>query len=478
MDDKELAELREHYDVSLELVRGWGLEPYEVDFHVAPAHRIYEVASYGLPGHFSHWTYGRNFWLQKQSYDYGHSKIYELVINANPAQAFLLDTNSTLENMFVISHVCGHSDFFANNTYFAHTNRSIEASTSSTAERFRGYELAHGRYVVEEFIDDVMTISRHVSQSTRIKSKTSEYERAYGDDPYEDLFPESVEKREALRLQDKTRREKIFPYEPEEDLLLFIGQNAKLTDWQQDVILSMRQEALYFHPQLQTKVMNEGWASLIHRCCMHTLDPDVDPGGIEFASLHSGVLSHRPGRINPYWLGYSLFMRIIEKFGEHSHKEMANLDFIGGEGWKKALEIRFLDKDDTFVRNFLDQEICENLDLFEFAFNAPDKQWEVTEIDWELVRDTLVTNLSEAQSPQIEVIDSNGNNAGELVMMHMYDGRPLESRYLKGTLKSVEKLWGRPVALYTQADDKILCWTCREGEITSTDGSKNLNFEF
>src|SRR5687767_10019057 len=121
--DKELVKLNDFYKKAMDLAHEWGLEPFETDFHVVPSHKIYEVASYGIPNHYNHWSYGRDYFRQKTMYDHGYGKIYELVINSDPAQAFLLDTNSLLENCFVIAHVLGHSDFFANNEYFAHTNR-------------------------------------------------------------------------------------------------------------------------------------------------------------------------------------------------------------------------------------------------------------------------------------------------------------------------------------------------------------------
>ena len=37
-----------------------------------------------LPGRFSHWTHGRAYQQIKTMYDYGLSKIYELVINTEP----------------------------------------------------------------------------------------------------------------------------------------------------------------------------------------------------------------------------------------------------------------------------------------------------------------------------------------------------------------------------------------------------------
>src|SRR6185369_5683032 len=114
-----------------------------------------------------HWSYGRDYWQQKQSYDRGHGRIYELIINANPAQAFLLDTNDLLDQLFVIVHCIGHSDFFANNAYFEHTNRKMEVSARSAAERFREYEIQYGRDVVEDFIDDVFAIREHIDPHLR-----------------------------------------------------------------------------------------------------------------------------------------------------------------------------------------------------------------------------------------------------------------------------------------------------------------------
>lgn len=455
MEEKELQALREHYDRSLELVRGWGLTPFEVDFHVCPADRIYEVASYGIPGHFSHWTYGRDFWIQKTQYDHGLSKIYELVINADPAQAFLLDVNSTLENMFVISHVLGHSDFFANNAYFAHTNRNVEHTAAATAERFREYELRHGRRVVESFIDDVLSVKDHINPYIHTRKKPEDYKISFESDEFLDLFPEERDRRQKIERQEDDRRRMHLSIEPEEDLLLYLAENAPyLEDWERDVIMSIREEEYYFLPQYQTKIMNEGWASLVHRLSMHYLDPDVDPGGIEFADMHSRVLNDHPGRVNPYWLGYNIFLRIIEKYGEHTPQEMQQLNFIGSPGWERALEARELDSDETFIRNYVDQELVERLDLFAFAHNAEEGQWEVTETqaEWEAVRDAFVASKTTLSRPKIVVSSTRGTNT--LSLEHVWDGRPLQRRYAEQTLKAICRLWGRDVSIATREDEE------------------------
>ena len=59
-------------------------------------------------------------------------------------------------------------------------------------------------------------------------------------------------------------KRKQFPPKPEKDLLLFIEQYSReLEEWQRDILTMMREEMLYFWPQLETKIMNEGWAIVL-----------------------------------------------------------------------------------------------------------------------------------------------------------------------------------------------------------------------
>lgn len=446
ISNEEMTQLRDHYDKSMVLAEKWGLHPFPIDYHVVPADKMYEIASYGIPGHFSHWTYGRDFWKQKTYYDRGISKIYELIINSDPAQAFLLETNSVLENSLVISHTIGHSHVMRVNAHFAHTNRNMINSVISLANRVREYEFEHGRYVVESFIDDVLTIREHVNPYQRTKKKTPDYETAYNEHEYIDLFPEdSAEIELNLEIDKLAKKLKQFP-EPERDLLQFIAERGDLEDWQRDIIQGIREESLYFLPQRQTQILNEGAASYIHHKMMHELDPEVDPGGIEFAQLHSAVLSGRPGNLNPYWLGFNILKRIEEL-----------------HGWEFLLEIIALESDESLLRNWIDEKICEDLDLFAFAFMEEERQWEVTNTDWEEVRDILAKSKTTMGMPYIVI---EGVDEG-LNLKHIFDGRELKRSYTEETLKAVERLWGNTVWLTTQFSDKEVVFSSKGGTITA-----------
>src|SRR6185503_14698967 len=93
---------------------------------------------------------------------------------------------------------------------------------------------------------------------------------------------------------------------PEKDLLFYMMKNSpSLTAWQRDAIAMVHEEMEYFVPQMQTKIMNEGWASIWHARIMRELDLS-DNDHIEFANLHSGVVSPQKGQLNPYYLGYKI----------------------------------------------------------------------------------------------------------------------------------------------------------------------------
>ena len=192
---------------------------------MVPATIMYEFGAYGLPGRFSHWTHGRAYQQIKTMYDYGLSKIYELVINTNPAYAFLLENNRVLQNKLVAAHVLGHVDFFKHNAYFEHTNRadgrdgqhatpSASASTSSSTGATRSRASS-------------TRCSRSRSTSTRTRDCASRSRRlssAAAAQRPTDLRRPVLPGRRAASQADGAAAQ--FPAEPEKDLLLFLAEHG------------------------------------------------------------------------------------------------------------------------------------------------------------------------------------------------------------------------------------------------------------
>src|ERR1700676_4717401 len=89
--------------------RGFGLDFYEQIFEVIDAEDLNEVAAYGgFPTRYPHWSFGMSFEELRKGYDYGLSKIYEMVINNDPCYAYLMRCNHTVDQKLVMAHVYGH----------------------------------------------------------------------------------------------------------------------------------------------------------------------------------------------------------------------------------------------------------------------------------------------------------------------------------------------------------------------------------
>src|SRR5262245_58071351 len=119
----ELESLRQQIEG---YAKGYGLDYFQVIFEMLDWNEINMVASYGgFPNRYPHWRFGMEYEQLAKSYAYGLSKIYEMVINNDPCYAYLLHSNSTVDQKLVMAHVYGHSDFFKNNVFFNHTNRKM-----------------------------------------------------------------------------------------------------------------------------------------------------------------------------------------------------------------------------------------------------------------------------------------------------------------------------------------------------------------
>jgi stage V sporulation protein R len=263
----EIERLRDGNDAAWEEARKFGLDPFPTHFELVPASIMYEFASYGLPGRFSHWTFGKAYYRQKMQYDFGLSKIYEMVVNTNPSYAFLMEMNNLLQNTFVAAHVFGHTDFFKNNAYFQHTSRRMIDKASVHADRIAKYEFDHGKDAVEHFLDAALSIQEHVDYNLLLREEEPQKEEKFKAraTEYDDLW--NLEQRQQRAEEERDLRHirpPKFPEKPEKDILLFLMHHAPhLQDWQRDILEIARSEMLYFVPQMQTKVMNEGWACLI-----------------------------------------------------------------------------------------------------------------------------------------------------------------------------------------------------------------------
>jgi stage V sporulation protein R len=444
--DHEVSELGFHAKEIAEVSRRLGLDFYPVHFEVCPAEALYSFGAYGMPVRFTHWSFGKAFYRLKIQYDLNLSRIYELVINSNPAYAFLLEGNRLIQNKLVIGHVYAHVDFFKNNRYFQRTPRDMIVRMEAHAEQIRDYELQHGREKVEQTLDAVLSIQEHVDFRAHLGAKQEEQGRHSGKEGRERKRPGPHTKYEDLWETDPIK-EKEKPKQEAEDLLLFLMTNSPtLEDWQRDILSMIREESLYFYPQIETKIINEGWATFWHSKIMRELDLS-DEEVMDFAVMHSQVVQPSRLQLNPYYLGVKIWDSLAEKH---------DLDFL--------FEVREVENDISFIRNYLDRDLVEKLNLFNYRKIGA--HWQVTDTEWEKVRDNLVKQLVHGGHPRIIVLDGDYEGKRGLYLKHAHEGLDLDVVYLEKTLTLVQSLWGKGVYLETMLDGKKVLFECQNGMVS------------
>ncbi len=461
MTNDEIRELDRAIEEITEIAKGFGLDFYPMRYEVCPADIIYTFGAYGMPTRFSHWSFGKSFYRMKLSYDLNLSKIYELVINSNPCYAFLLDGNSLIQNKLIVAHVLAHCDFFKNNARFSNTNRDMVESMAASSERIRQYEIAHGKEAVENFLDACLAIQEHIDPSLlrpklRWKRDGEEKsEKRENRSPYHDLWRLDAAETPAENGNGKQARR--FPPEPEKDLLLFIQEYASgLEEWQRDILTIIRDEMLYFWPQMETKIMNEGWASYWHMRILREMDL-TEAETIEFAKLHSSVIQPSPTSINPYHLGLKIFEDIEERYNNPTKLEQERFGREPGQGRAKIFEVRELESDTSFIRNYLTKDLVNKLDLY--MFGKQGNEWVVTDKAWEQVRDGLAATRVNGGFPYITVQDGDYLRMGELYLKHHYEGLELDTKYIEKTLPYVHTLWGKTVHMETVIEERSVLFT-------------------
>ena len=467
-----------------QVARGMGLDFYPVNFEVVPAEALYTFGAYGMPVRFTHWSFGKAFYRMKLQYDLNLSRIYELVINTNPAYAFLLEGNGLVQNKLVIGHVYAHVDFFKNNHYFSRTPKDMVDRMSAHAERIHEYEIRYGREKVEKVMDAVLAIQEHVDYRAHIgpKDETEKGRKlnfparkvghsCQGDACGGKCSGDSA-KNSCKDVQEKTRKRRVVsayedlwvdlpddesespPEQEFEDLLLYIIKFAPgLEEWQKDIVSIVREESLYFYPQIETKIINEGWATFWHAKIMRELDL-TDAESLEFALMHSQVVQPSRMGLNPYYLG----VKIWEDLAEDKTLE-------------ELFEVRETENDLSFIRNHLSRDLVKDLNLFNFR--KVGAHWQVTENEWEKVRDNLVKQLVNGGHPRIVVIEGDYEGKGGLYLKHCHEGIDLDIIYLEKTLTLVQYLWGKSVALETIIDGRKYIYESSNRMVSRRQVSKN-----
>lgn len=453
MSDYSIKEL-ESWNAKIEaLASDMGLSFYEQIFELVSYEDMTSYEAYnGMPSHYPHWSFGKAYERIRTLNKYNLSGLpYEMVINSDPCIAYLMKDNTLLLQIMTMAHVYGHNDFFKNNRLFTTGTRA-----ELTVELFKNHAIRVREYVsdpgigyekVEKVINAAHALRFQCARTIGAARLTEEEAKKRIRESCENVKSEypllyPPEKKSSAELDLKR-----IPIEPEEDMLLFLRTYGMLETWEKDILDIIREETLYFVPQIETKIMNEGWASYWHYNILNRLELPQQLH-IEFLRRHNQVVRPYEDRINPYYLGYKIFENIKERFPDEPNK---------------IFEVRELERDESFIRRYLTQELCREMNLYEYEKDG--NEYVVSEVaddeGWMKIRDTIASHAGMGGIPVIHITEWNQKD-NTILLEHVYDGRELELNYANETLKHFVDLWGGRVMLNTVADGKKRTVICDE----------------
>ena len=439
------AVLTQYVDKIEQIAQKIGLDYFPVDFEVVPNNFMTEIAVYGLPVRMPHWSFGIRYIHQLIRQGMGNSRIFEVMFPGDPCHAYLVQDNSMAENTLVVAHVIGHADFAKNNHLFARFKEMAGGHIlEQAAERSHSIEMAlaeHGQERVEQVLDAALALEPHVDVNLPLHRLpySDSYAQVKSPVPI-DVFSMRFHHLpgEVAPATPESRRHAPIPPRPEYDLLWFIANYAPdLDGWERDIFLAVREESFYFYPVFACQIMNEGWASYWHARLL--CEADFLPSELYVSAIkaHSDVV--RPFAadnqlslsINPYHLGFSIWENIIKH-----------------QGIDAARQICREEDDFGFIRNYLTQELAEELNLFVYE-STRDGAIRIADKDIHAIREAILAPKFNYGAPRVAASSLHVDGSLDLIHDFRDDGRGLDIPRAECVLEYIARIWRRQVCLQT-----------------------------
>lgn len=378
------------------------VEKYNLDFYpnqidiVTSEQMLDAYAGHGMPVMYKHWSFGKTFIQNHADYMAGNMGLaYEMVINSSPCINYLMEENNMGMQTLVLAHAAfGHNSFFKKNYLF-------QQWTDATAiidylmyanEYISKCEEKYGADEVEQVLDAAHAWQYYgVDKYKRSTPLSAEKQRLknleleeYEQKQYNYVMDRSVDKMQnaatqflnglSARAKAVERAGGLKDFEPQENILYFIEKNAPtMPQWKREILRIVRRLAQYFYPQIQTKVMNEGFATFMHYHLVHDMREAglVDEGlMLEFYHSHTGVVAQQKmsANFNPYALGFAMFMdikRICLEPTEEDRQWFAGQKWVGTGEWIETIKwAAYNFKDESFIRQFLSPKLIRDFRMF------------------------------------------------------------------------------------------------------------------
>ncbi|MBY5442600.1 SpoVR family protein [Rhizobium leguminosarum] len=478
--DWDFSTLQRIHDACEEIALGeLGLDVYPNQIEVITSEQMLDAySSTGMPLFYRHWSFGKHFAHHEAFYRRGMRDLaYEIVINSSPCISYLMEENTATMQTLVTAHAAfGHNHFFKNNYLFKLWTDA--EGILDYLDFAKGYitrcEERYGEMAVERTLDAAHAlmshgVHRYAGKTTidlRQEEKRQQERRAHEEQIFNDLW-RTVPVGKARKAGDSgLEKRRAALGLPQDNILYFLEKSApRLQPWQREILRIVRHVAQYFHPQRQTKVMNEGTATFVHYQIMNRLHErgQISDGNfLEFLKSHANVVfqpsydDRRFSGFNPYALGFAMMQDIERIVTKPTEEDRAWFPDIAGRGDAMAVlrDIWANYRDESFISQFLSPNLIRQLRLFHL-YDDPEQTEGVlvsaihNERGYLRIRRQLSREYDIGWTdPAIDIVDVDLAGDRRLLLQHIVvNGCYLQEADMKLVLQHLADLWGYEVLL-------------------------------
>ena len=458
-----------------------------------------------IPTLYDYWVHDVEVLKGKGKYQVYPSNPYETVINSRPAISFYNDNNPDWLNVMIFYHVLGHIDFFQNNELFkASWNDDFVGQALSDKRLIANLRSKHGRWVdyTLEFARSIDNLVGYFNQLSSL-SYSKEKELTNKLDFYFQKFLQEevkisdhiifkeIERYNALLERDANVAETLFftgvkekypqflsiyesyirkqknqkaEKQTQKDVVEFILENSEFLNregnqWMKSVISIVRNTALYFSPQIRSKIINEGWASYWHDSLFRQ-DHRIKGHEVAFSKINAGVTSISRVGLNPYAIGLRL-IEYVEELGNKgkmswqfqqllSIDERKKFNTHANKGQESIFFLRKYFSDFMLINTFVDQDFVNKHDLF-VTGKRYNKQRGTIEyyVKSRRAEDYKKMLLDSLYHPPVITVNEEKTSLKNLYLVHQFENKQLVKDFIADTLIGIEYLWGGTVQLQT-----------------------------